>query len=266
MLGRRGAIEVLKDFTKGHVEKIKKVDIDIFKSGKTKNMITKYIYTPVTVLAIQPTVSIDYANDTQLSMRFKVGVNPETDVITQILLDDEKELNWSPVQGEDFCYVFAYPTEPGPHTLYIESTKGNCTFEFYILHRKLEKGSSVDIPVDSYQDALLNVTKLWLLSSRFDRVRHADWAGFFDDRLRRYRMDEAGAKKVEDDLIAQMNTKIKDVVVSEVTATPLLQERAWDVSVVATDTTTQMSLKSLQNSEDAHIKISEREDIIDHKE
>lgn len=63
-----------------------------------------------------------------------------------------------------------------------------------------------------------------------------------------------------------MNTKIKDVVVSEVTATPLLQERAWDVSVVATDTTTQMSLKSLQNSEDAHIKISEREDIIDHKE
>lgn len=267
MLGRRGALEVLNTFTEDHVESIKKVDIDIFKSGRTKNMISRYSYTVISKTFMDPAVSIDYANDIAMALRFKIAAKPEENPVVQVLLDDEIEINFSPDNSNSFYYAFATPTETGEHWIHVETLTGKkCDFRFYILQRQLEKGSSMDIPVDSYRDALLNVTKLWLLSNRFDRVRHADWAGFFDDRLRRYQMSDEGKKKVEDDLIAAINNKIKDVIISEATATPLLEERAWDVSVVSTDASTMLSLKSLQNSEDAHIKISEREDIINHEE
>lgn len=269
MLGRQGSLSILNRFTERHIKDIKKVDIDIFKSGKTKNMVRNYKAVPGTNLSMLFPVTIQFMDRTHLLIRFKIDINFEEQPISRILLDDEKEVLFQNVINKNERYVLttAYPDEPGRHLLVIELENGKVqNYEFFILHRDLERGSTVDLPIVSYRDSLLNVTKLWLLSSRFDRVRHVDWAGFFDDRCRRYQMSNDGAKQLEDDLIKAINTKIKDVIITDVTAKPLLEERGWDVSVVSTDLTTQISLNSIKDTNDATVKITETENIINHEE
>lgn len=110
---------------------------------------------------------------------------------------------------------------------------------------KTEGIKKVDIDIfadgfvqDSYVKALMNVTKLWLLSNRWDRVRNPDWAGFFDKRLREYQMSEKGASQVESDLKEAIAKKIPDVMITNVKAKPDLAARGWDVAVDALDTST----------------------------
>lgn len=127
------------------------------------------------------------------------------------------------------------------------------------LEKKVEDIKKVDIDifdenfkVDSYRDSLLNVTKLWLLSGKYDRIRQPDWAGFFDDRLRNYSMNSEGAQKVQDDLLAEINEKIPDVAITEVIAEPHLEDRGWSVSVTAIDSQTKI-ITSAKNDKKATI-------------
>lgn len=113
--------------------------------------------------------------------------------------------------------------------------------KFSITKTEQVTGTSMDIPIDSYRDALLNVTKLWLLSSKYDRVRHPNWAGFFDDRLRKYPMTEQGAKNVVKDLSNEISGKISNVIATNITVSPNLVERGWEVEIESLDTTNQVS-------------------------
>lgn len=122
-------------------------------------------------------------------------------------------------------------------------------YRFFILSKLKEQQIIVSVPIDSYRDALLNVTKLWLLSSRYDRVRRPDWAGFFDKRLRQYTMDDDGAKKVQQDLQAAISAKIPEVLITDCIAKPILKDRSWEVSVTSTDTTTQISTMNMSEKE-----------------
>lgn len=270
MLGNRGSLQVIKQFTDRVLEDdIRKVDIDIFKSGKTNTILNRYTATAITKTATNPLIKIDYMSDSHLIIRFMVRNDPVNNPITVALLDDEFVLHAQAISelNEAYSLVSAYPTEPGSHTLHVETANGNVAdFEFYIVYRKITSTANVDVPVVDYREALLNVTKLWLLSSKYDRVRNPGWAGFFDDRLRGYPMDEAGAAKASDDLMYAINQKIEDVIITEATCKPLPVERAWDVNVVSTDTQTQLSLQATKNLEDSHIKISENAEIINHND
>lgn len=97
---------------------------------------------------------------------------------------------------------------------------------------------SSDLKRDSYAAALLNTTKLWLLSGPYDRVRKPDWAGFFSKLLREYEMTDEGAAKVEKDLRAAVSGKITDVTIVDVKARPNPAGRSWDVNFSAYDSTT----------------------------
>lgn len=110
-------------------------------------------------------------------------------------------------------------------------------------------GISMDLPIDSYRDALLNVTKLWLLSSRYDRVRQPNWAGFFDDRLRKYPMTTEGARQVVADLGEQIAGKISSVVATSIRAIPKPEERGWEVEIDSMDTTSQVSTMNATKEE-----------------
>lgn len=270
MLGNRGSLQVLKQFTNKVVEDdLKKVDIDIFKSGKTNTILNRYTATAITKTTLKPAIKIDYMSDSHLIIRFRVKNDPVNNPITVALLDDEFTLHAQAVSElkESYSLVSAYPTEPGSHTLHIETADGSVAdFEFYIVYRKITSTANVDIPIVFYREALLNVTKLWLLSSKYDRVRHPDWAGFFDDRLRRYQMSEEGAKKASNELMYAINQKIENVIITEATCKPLPYERAWDVSVVSTDTQTQISLQSIKDLDEAHVKVSENAEIINHND
>lgn len=116
------------------------------------------------------------------------------------------------------------------------------------LEKKVEEIKKVDIDIfdedfkiDSYRDSLLNVTKLWLLSGKYDRVRQPNWAGFFDDRLRSYQMNSEGIQKVQEDLLNEIDEKIPDIVITEVIAEPHLEDRGWSVSVTAIDSQTKIT-------------------------
>lgn len=116
------------------------------------------------------------------------------------------------------------------------------------LEDKIEEIKKVDIDIwkdkltqVSYRDALLNVTKLWLLSRRYDRVRQPDWAGFFDGLLREYPMTEEGARRVESALSEAINEKIPDIIITSVKAVPDLVKKGWNVYVKTVDTDTNLS-------------------------
>lgn len=122
------------------------------------------------------------------------------------------------------------------------------------LEKKVEEIKKVDIDifdedfkVDSYRDSLLNVTKLWLLSGKYDRIRQPDWAGFFDDRLRSYPMNSEGVQKVQEDLLNEIGEKIPDVVITEVIAEPHLEDRGWSISVTAIDSQTKIATNARED-------------------
>lgn len=119
---------------------------------------------------------------------------------------------------------------------------------------KVEDIKKVDIDIwsptlkqDTYREALLNTTKLWLLSRSYDRVRKPNWAGFFDGLLREYPMNSEGAAAVERDLLAAIEDKIPDIVITEVKATPDLVNKGWYVYVKSIDTDTNLTTAFAEN-------------------
>lgn len=273
MLGtRKSAIQVTNTAIKNQLEKIKKVDIDIIKSGETEK--NNYVYN------IQPNpqsatpISIMYYDKQNPILRFRIDVekinlaskyctiqsafiDTSYQIHPQLVIDDEET-------EKGHFEVNAFLENPvGNHKLEIIvlvdkdniQTKREFTFSFKVAQVLQSKEIQVDIPIDSYRDALLNVTKLWLVSSKYDRVRRPDWAGFFDDRLRKYQMTEEGAQQVQTDLAAAIKNKIASVYISDIKATPLPTERGWDVSVESTDINTQISTAT-RDSQDTHVIVS----------
>lgn len=273
MLGaRKSALRVARTVVEKRVEDIKKVDIDIFDSGETKVESGEFTYSELTP---GTPIQLNFIDKNTGYVRFNIKANGTTKVVLNCVLDGETEFHPTIVDSDELGlhYEFAFRLANITSTHFINLKIGNCKvdsegrtvkdandapivlsqenylFKFHILLRSKSEMSVVDVPQNAYRDALLNVTKLWLLSGKYDRVRKPDWAGFFDDRLRRYPMNEAGARKVEEDLLEAISGKIKEVFISDCIATPNLVERSWDVSVTSTDTTTQTSTLGLDRQQ-----------------
>lgn len=265
MLGpRKSALSVSENITKNRVEKIKKVDIDIFKEGTIPVSLKTFLLQELTLNTPMRNLFID--KDTGY-MRFMIKADGVTKVVSNLVLDTDMKLNPQLVQGkEDSHYEVGLRLEDlsGTHICMLRlqrcslDEEGNLVllkefedymYRFKIVVREKDALSIIDVPVDTYRDALLNVTKLWLLSRKYDRVRNPGWAGFFDNQLREYEMSEKGAKQVEEDLLKQISGKISDVYISDIKATPHLESRSWDVSVVSTDTETQISTTNMKEKE-----------------
>lgn len=119
-----------------------------------------------------------------------------------------------------------------------------------------------DFVQDTYDAALLNVTKLWLLSGKWDRIRNPDWAGFFDKRLREYPMNDEGAQQAEKDLRTKIQEKIPDIAVTDVKAIPKLGERGWEVGVDVIDVQTEVSA-TMTNKRENFISIMDSDEVTD---
>lgn len=267
MLGSRGnVIRINETRLTDYVEKIKKVDIDIFQSGVTDNVLNVYD-TTVQTEGTSP-IKLLFADKNKLIVHLRVDVregfkiqsftlNDDTNVVAQKVVDDDDE----------YYLAIVYMPEAGPEhfRLVIENIDNpedtrSYDYNLYVRAHDVKSGTNTDIPVDSYRDALLNVTKLWLLSSKYDRVRHPDWAGFFDDRLRRYPMNDEGAKQVQVDLTNAILEKVKGVYISNVTAKPLLAERGWDVGVTSADTDTGITTDTQDTNKGLQFRISTDDD------
>lgn len=267
MLGSRGnVIRINETRLTDYVEKIKKVDIDIFQSGVTDNVLNVY-NTTVQTEGTSP-IKLLFADKNKLIVHLRVDVregfkirsftlNDDTNVVAQKIVDDDDE----------YYLAIVYMPEAGPEhfRLIIENIDNpedtrSYDYNLYVRAHDVKSGTNTDIPVDSYRDALLNVTKLWLLSSKYDRVRHPDWAGFFDDRLRRYPMNDEGAKQVQVDLTNAILEKVKGVYISNVTAKPLLAERGWDVGVTSADTDTGITTDTQDTNKGLQFRISTDDD------
>lgn len=272
MLGaRKSALQVANVAIKNQIEKIKKVDIDIVDSGVVEK--NNYIYEIQQDFQATTPISILTYDKYNPVIRFKidlkkVNLSNLNCTITSMYLDDEYQLNPQLIIEDTFTKeghfeVNAFLSESeGSHQILLKllikkddiQLTRDYVFKFKVVRVLTGTEPQLDIPQDSYRDALLNVTKLWLMSSKYDRVRKPDWAGFFDDRLRKYPMTPAGAEQVQTDLAKAINNKIKSVYISDIKATPLLAERGWDVQVESIDTNTQISTGS--DSEDTHIVVS----------
>ena len=267
MLGSRGnVIRINETRLTDYVEKIKKVDIDIFQSGVTDNVLNVYD-TTVQTEGTSP-IKLLFADKNKLIVHLRVDVregfkirsftlNDDTNVVAQKVVDDDDE----------YYLAIVYMPEAGPEhfRLVIENIDNpedtrSYDYNLYVRAHDVKSGTNTDIPVDSYRDALLNVTKLWLLSSKYDRVRHPDRAGFFDDRLRRYPMNDEGAKQVQVDLTNAILEKVKGVYISNVTAKPLLAERGWDVGVTSADTDTGITTDTQDTNKGLQFRISTDDD------
>lgn len=267
MLGSRGnVIRINETRLTDYVEKIKKVDIDIFQSGVTDNVLNVYD-TTVQTEGTSP-IKLLFADKNKLIVHLRVDIregfkirsftlNDDTNIVAQKVVDDDDE----------YYLAIVYMPEAGPEhfRLVIENIDNpedtrSYDYNLYVRAHDVKSGTNTDIPVDSYRDALLNVTKLWLLSSKYDRVRHPDWAGFFDDRLRRYPMNDEGAKQVQVDLTNAILEKVKGVYISNVTAKPLLAERGWDVGVTSADTDTGITTDTQDTNKGLQFRISTDDD------
>ena len=109
---------------------------------------------------------------------------------------------------------------------------------------KVEEIKSVDISIDSgkqmvqtsYGDTVRNVVKCWLLSRKDDRIRQPDWAGFFDDLLQGYDMDDNGKEQVENDLREAFSAAFEgQMMMLDVVATPDPVEKGWNIGVKVID-------------------------------
>lgn len=272
MLGaRKSALVVANTVLEKRVEEIKKVDIDIFDSGETKVESGEFTYSELTP---GTPIQLNFIDKNTGYIRFNVKANGKSKIIISCVLDGETEFHPALIKNEtESHYEFAFRLNQATATHFIALKIGNCRttvdgvalksasgehiifsqenflFKFHILLRAKEQMSIVDVPQNSYRDALLNVTKLWLLSGKYDRVRQPHWAGFFDDRLRRYPMNEEGARAVEKDLLQAIHGKIHEVLISDCVAKPNLVERSWDVALTSTDTTTQTSTVNLSQQQ-----------------
>lgn len=263
MLGSRGnVIRINETRLTDYVEKIKKVDIDIFQSGVTDNVLNVYD-TTVQTEGTSP-IKLLFADKNKLIVHLRVDVREGFKIRSFTLNDDTNVVAQKVIDEDDEYYLaIVYMPEAGPEhfRLIIENIDNpedtrSYDYNLYVRAHDVKSGTNTDIPVDSYRDALLNVTKLWLLSSKYDRVRHPDWAGFFDDRLRRYTMNDEGAKQVQVDLTNAILEKVKGVYISNVTAKPLLAERGWDVGVTSADTDTGITTDTQDTNKGLQFRIS----------
>lgn len=280
MLGsRKSALQVANTAIKNQIEKIKKVDIDIIKSGVVEK--NNYIYEIQQTLQASTPISILTYDKYNPIIRFKIDLEKinlsiKDCTITSMYLDNTYQLQPQLVikneeTGEGHFEVNAFLDSPiGNHQVILkvlvkkDNTQTNREFNlnFKVIQVLINTAPQLDIPQDSYRDALLNVTKLWLMSSKYDRVRRPNWAGFFDDRLRKYPMTETGAEQIQTDLAQAIKNKIGSVYISDIKATPILNERSWDVQVESTDVNTQISTAN-KNSKDTHIVVSIDNDNVD---
>lgn len=267
MLGSRGnVIRINETRLTDYVEKIKKVDIDIFQSGVTDNVLNVYD-TTVQTEGTSP-IKLLFADKNKLIVHLRVDVREGFKIQSFTLNDDTNVVAQKVIDEDDEYYLaIVYMPEAGPEhfRLIIENIDNpedtrSYDYNLYVRAHDVKSGTNTDIPVDSYRDALLNVTKLWLLSSKYDRVRHPDWAGFFDDRLRRYPMNDEGAKQVQVDLTNAILEKVKGVYISNVTAKPLLAERGWDVGVTSADTDTGITTDTQDTNKGLQFRISTDDD------
>lgn len=267
MLGSRGnVIRINETRLTDYVEKIKKVDIDIFQSGVTDNVLNVYD-TTVQTEGTSP-IKLLFADKNKLIVHLRVDVREGFKIRSFTLNDDTNVVAQKVIDEDDEYYLaIVYMPEAGPEhfRLVIENIDNpedtrSYDYNLYVRAHDVKSGTNTDIPVDSYRDALLNVTKLWLLSSKYDRVRHPDWAGFFDDRLRRYPMNDEGAKQVQVDLTNAILEKVKGVYISNVTAKPLLAERGWDVGVTSADTDTGITTDTQDTNKGLQFRISTDDD------
>lgn len=267
MLGSRGnVIRINETRLTDYVEKIKKVDIDIFQSGVTDNVLNVYD-TTVQTEGTSP-IKLLFADKNKLIVHLRVDVREGFKIRSFTLNDDINVVAQKVIDEDDEYYLaIVYMPEAGPEhfRLIIENIDNpedirSYDYNLYVRAHDVKSGTNTDIPVDSYRDALLNVTKLWLLSSKYDRVRHPDWAGFFDDRLRRYPMNDEGAKQVQVDLTNAILEKVKGVYISNVTAKPLLAERGWDVGVTSADTDTGITTDTQDTNKGLQFRISTDDD------
>lgn len=267
MLGSRGnVIRINETRLTDYVEKIKKVDIDIFQSGVTDNVLNVYD-TTVQTEGTSP-IKLLFADKNKLIVHLRVDVREGFKIRSFTLNDDTNVVAQKVIDEDDEYYLaIVYMPEAGPEhfRLIIENIDNpedtrSYDYNLYVRAHDVKSGTNTDIPVDSYRDALLNVTKLWLLSSKYDRVRHPDWAGFFDDRLRRYPMNDEGAKQVQVDLTNAILEKVKGVYISNVTAKPLLAERGWDVGVTSADTDTGITTDTQDTNKGLQFRISTDDD------
>lgn len=267
MLGSRGnVIRINETRLTDYVEKIKKVDIDIFQSGVTDNVLNVYD-TTVQTEGTSP-IKLLFADKNKLIVHLRVDVREGFKIRSFTLNDDTNVVAQKVIDEDDEYYLaIVYMPEAGPEhfRLIIENIDNpedtrSYDYNLYVRAHDVKSGTNTDIPVDSYRDALLNVTKLWLLSSKYDRVRHPDWAGFFDDRLRRYTMNDEGAKQVQVDLTNAILEKVKGVYISNVTAKPLLAERGWDVGVTSADTDTGITTDTQDTNKGLQFRISTDDD------
>lgn len=267
MLGSRGnVIRINETRLTDYVEKIKKVDIDIFQSGVTDNVLNVYD-TTVQTEGTSP-IKLLFADKNKLIVHLRVDVREGFKIRSFTLNDDTNVVAQKVIDEDDEYYLaIVYMPEAGPEhfRLVIENINNpedtrSYDYNLYVRAHDVKSGTNTDIPVDSYRDALLNVTKLWLLSSKYDRVRHPDWAGFFDDRLRRYTMNDEGAKQVQVDLTNAILEKVKGVYISNVTAKPLLAERGWDVGVTSADTDTGITTDTQDTNKGLQFRISTDDD------
>lgn len=245
MIGyKQSALQVIQTKKADYLDKIKKVDIDIFNSGVKKNYLRQYFFKAAPDNK-KGRIQKIFSDKHNLLLHFKI-LRTDSDSVQSLFLDQTHVLTTQHVITKDETYdlVICHLMEPGEHVLDLRTVNGYVErFVFHMLEQELEKGSVIDIPQIAYRDALLNVVKLWLLSSRWDRVRKPDWAGFFDDRLQRFPMNETGARQLEQELSQTLLDKIKNVVISETTATPKLSDRSWDVGLTALDTQTKIIAK-----------------------
>lgn len=131
--------------------------------------------------------------------------------------------------------------DPKAHTLIVHLATGeDIIYQFYIKETVKERTVGLDIPTLYYRDALLNVTKLWLLSSKWDRIRQPNWAGFFDDRCQRFPMTDEGKERLKTELKQAIEDKIEDVIITDVYAEPNLEDRGWEVGVTSIDAETRI--------------------------
>mgnify|MGYP006872981779 CR=1 FL=1 len=271
MIGyKQNAMQIVNAAKSDYLDNIKKVDIDIFNDGVSKNMLTQYTFIPSPSNSGSCPIRKLYSDDHNLLIQFAIDFDPEKDSILSLILDDEIVLNTQVVTIEDETYGFVIctPSEAGQHTLQLimaSKPSKTITYKFHILAKEIEKGSNVDVPQVSYRNALLNVVKLWLLSHRYDRVRHPNWAGFFDDRLQRFPMTDEGAKMVQEQLQAAVIEKIKDVVISEITAEPKLVDRSWDVGLTALDLQTKIITKAKGAVDTTNVMSTDAENVVKFK-
>ena len=110
-----------------------------------------------------------------------------------------------------------------------------------IRYKDLKYNSKVnENPAISQGSAVLNAYKIWLQSRKQDYHRQPNKAGFFDNLLNEYALEDASAELIKKDLIDQTKMKFPQVTVVACDVTLDKPGRGWKIKVVVKDNLTNM--------------------------